>query len=394
MNALDVSRARTPGRYLDGRGLYLQVSSEGARSWIFRYRHGGRKTPRDMGLGSLDVVSLASARAKAATLRAQLLDGIDPIEAKREAIAAVAAEKAKAVTFRQCAERYIGAHAPGWRNAKHADQWRSTLHTYAYPVLGAQPIQTIDIALVIKVLEPIWLSKTETASRLRGRIEAIIDWATARGFRQGDNPARWRGRLENLLPARSRVQRVKHHPALPYSNISSFMKGLREQPGLAAQALELLILTATRVSEVVGAKWSEINLDLAVWTIPADRIKAGREHRIPLSKRGVALLKKLAKDSTGDHIFPGEGKGAPHLNPAAISALLKRMKRIDITVHGFRSTFRDWAAEQTNYPREVAEMALAHAISDKVEAAYRRGDLMSKRKNMMEEWAVYCGAKR
>lgn len=309
-------------------------------------------------------------------------------------MATAAAEKAKAVTFKQCAEGYIGAHAPGWRNAKHADQWRSTLHAYAYPVLGGQPIQTIDIALVIKVLEPIWLSKTETASRLRGRIEAIIDWATVRGFRQGDNPARWRGRLENLLPARSRVQRVKHHPALPYSHISQFVKELREQPGLAAQALELLILTATRVSEVVGARWSEIDFDMAVWTIPADRIKAGREHRIPLSKRCVALLKKVAKGSAGDHVFPGDGKAAPHLNPAAISALLKRMKRADITVHGFRSTFRDWTAEQTNYSREVAEMALAHAISDKVEAAYRRGDLISKRKDMMEEWSVYCGKKR
>ena len=390
LKALTVTRAKEKGLYADGAGLYLQIAAAGSKSWIFRYRMNGRKTPRDMGLGPVHTVTLAEARDKAREARKLILEGVDPIEAKRARKQARALEAASAMVFKDCAKKYIAAHKAGWRNAKHANQWTSTLETYAYPVFGSLPVASIDTALVTKVLEPIWNNKTQTASRVRGRIEAILDWATARGFRVGENPARWRGHLDKLLPARSKVQKVKHHKALSYTEIGAFMKKLREQEGVAVRALEWLILTASRTSETIGATWDEIDFEAKIWTIPAERIKGGKEHRVPLSSEALKIAKEMYKLKDGDYVFQGGKRGKP-LSTNALLALLKRMDHQGLTAHGFRSTFRDWAAEQTNYPCEVAEMALAHTIEDKVEAAYRRGDLFEKRKRLMAEWAQYCG---
>ena len=390
LKALTVTRAKEKGLYADGAGLYLQIAAAGSKSWIFRYRMNGRKTPRDMGLGPVHTVTLAEAREKAREARKLILEGVDPIEAKRARKQAQALEAASAMVFKDCAKKYIAAHKAGWRNAKHANQWTSTLETYAYPVLGSLPVASIETALVTKVLEPIWKEKTETASRVRGRIEAILDWATARAFRIGENPARWRGHLDKLFPARSKVQKVKHHKALSYKEIGGFMEKLREQEGFAARALEWLILTASRTSETIGATWDEIDFEGEIWTIPAERIKGGKEHRVPLSSEALKIAKEMCKLKDGDYVFQGGKRGKP-LSTNALLVLLKRMGRQDLTIHGFRSTFRDWAAEQTNYPREVAETALAHTIEDKVEAAYRRGDLFEKRKRLMNEWAKYSG---
>jgi len=385
LTALSVQRKQKPGMYADGDGLYLRVSPTGSRSWLFRYRW--RDKRRDMGLGSAETVSLAEARQKAGNARTDLSQGRDPIQARRQSEAALVASS---MTFKACAEAYIAAHHDGWRNAKHAAQWTATLEAYAYSVFGDLPVGEIDVSHVMRTLEPIWKDKTETASRLRGRIEAILDWARVRGYRSGDNPARWRGQLANLLPARSKVQQVRHHPALPYSDIGSFMKTLRIQEGEAARALEFLILTAARTGEVIGATWEEIDLAAATWVIPASRIKAGRDHRVPLSPPALKLLNDQAKVQQSPWIFAGGKQGKP-LSSNAMLALLRRMQRTDLTAHGFRSTFRDWAAERTNYPREIAEAALAHRIPDATERAYRRGDLFEKRTRLMAEWARYCG---
>ena len=396
MSALAVSRARKRGMYPDGGGLYLQVTKPGVRSWVYRYMLNGR--PRHMGLGPLDAVTLADARVKALDARRLRLAGVDPINARNDALSKARLEAARSITFKNAAERYMDAHKAGWRNAKHRDQWRTTLETYAYPVFGELPVQAVDVALVMKVLEPIWATRTETASRVRGRIESVLDWAAARGYRLGENPARWRGHLENLLPRRSRVQKVKHHPALPYDEIGAFMVDLRRQEGTAASALEFLILTACRTGEVIGARWGEFNIGEASWAIPPERIKAGRPHRIPLVPAALTIIQAMQKvratERDDGFVFPGGKRGRP-LSDAALWAALKRTGRSDLTVHGFRSSFRDWAAERTNYPREVAEMALGHAVGDKVEAAYRRGDLFQKRRRLMGEWARFChsGAK-
>jgi integrase len=387
LNALKVSRTKKPGYYGDGGGLWLQVSSGGTQSWVFRFTMNGRS--REMGLGSLNTVPLALARETSRDCRLLTRAGIDPIENRREKVAKDILEVAKAVTFDACAEKYIYAHEPGWRNQKHVAQWRNTLKNYVSPVVGSLPVQAIDVGLVMKILEPIWNEKTETASRVRGRVESVLDWATARGYRTGDNPARWRGHLENLLPRRSKVQTVIHHAALPYSEISAFIQELTEQEGVAKDALKFLILTATRTSETIGATWNEFDLSDKIWVIPANRIKAGKEHRIPLSPSAMGILKKYSKTAGSDFVFPGAKTDEP-LSNMALLALLRRMKKYDLTVHGFRSTFRDWAAEQTNFPREVAEMALSHAVGDKVEAAYRRGDLFDKRRQLMDSWSRYC----
>ncbi|MSQ87465.1 MAG: site-specific integrase [Alphaproteobacteria bacterium] len=399
LTPLKVERLKAPGLYSDGGGLYLQISANGGRSWIFRYRMGGRKTPRDMGLGSLNDVSLAVARLDAAAKRRQIQQGVDPIEARKRDKVVAALDVTKAITFKDCAEAYIAAHREGWRNEKHAAQWTATLEAYAYPKLGKLPVRDVDVGHVLKVLEQkcddlkskptLWSGKTQTASRVRGRIEAILDWAKVRKYRDGENPARWRGNLEHSLPARTKVQKVIHYPALPYAEIGSFITKLRIQRNTAAIALELLILTGTRTSEVLGARWDEIDEDKALWVIPANRIKAGKEHRIPLSAPALAIIKQLAKSKESEFVF--RGKKGKTLTINVMMDVLKRMERNDITVHGFRSTFRDWAAESTNYPRDVAEMALAHTIGDKVEAAYRRGDLMEKRRRMMDDWAKFCG---
>lgn len=387
LTALAVARAKAPGLYSDGGGLNLQIAPSGGRSWIFRYQRTGRR--HYMGLGGAAAVTLADARQKASEARKILGEGKDPIEAARAQVAATAATKAKATTFREAANRYIASHATGWRNAKHAAQWGATLESYAFPVLGGVSVAAVDVAMVLRVLEPIWSDKTETARRLRGRIEAILDWAAARNMRTGDNPARWRGLLMHLLPKRPQAAAVKHHPALPYTRIGEFMAALRRQGGDAARALEFLILTAVRTSEVTGARWHEIDIEKAVWIVPADRIKAGKEHRVPLPEPALVILRAMAETRQGEFVFPGGRRGRP-LSQMAMAGVLERMRCDDITVHGFRSCFRDWAAERTNYPRDVAEMALAHAVGDKVEAAYRRSDLFEKRQRMMADWARYC----
>ena len=386
LSARTVASAKKLGRRADGGGLYLQVGRSGTKSWIFRFMLNGR--PREMGLGPVYTVPLQEARTAAQKCRKLLLEGLDPIEARKARRHQRKVEASSSITFEECAEAYIRAHEAGWKNAKHVAQWRSTLSTYAFPVFGSLPVQAIDTALVCKTLEPIWRSKTETASRLRGRIEAVLDWAAARDYRDGDNPARWKGHLDKLLPARSKVQKVRHHPALPYDEMGSFMAKLREHEGVSALGLELLILTAVRTGEVVGATWDEVNFEKRVWIIPADRTKAEREHRVPLSQDAMAVLDRLREASQSEYVLPGANNERP-LSTMAFLQLLKRMGRGDLTVHGFRSTFRDWAAEQTNFAREVAEMALAHAVGDKVEAAYRRGDLFEKRGKLMEAWARY-----
>jgi integrase len=378
LTALGVSKAKTRGLYSDGGGLALQVSKDGARSWVFRFMLNGRE--RCMGLGSLNAVSLAKARQKAASARELLADGKDPIETKH----ALRASLAPVMTFTRAAEEFIAAHRSGWRSEKHATQWRRSLATLAQPLVGALPVQDINTDHVIAVLSPLWRDKHVTASRLRGRIENILDWATARRLRSGDNPARWKGHLEYLLPGRAR--NVEHFAALAYAKLPVFMVALRKQEGTAARALELLILTAARMSEATGARMEEIDLVAAVWTIGSERMKAGRSHRVPLSPPAIEIIRRSGSDA--GFVFPGAKRGKP-ISRMALPLQLKRMG-IDCTVHGFRSTFRDWAAERTDFPNEVIEMALAHTIRSKVEAAYRRGDLLEKRRVLMGEWAAFC----
>lgn len=388
LTARQVATIRKPGFHAAGGvpGLMLQVTG-GGRSWVYRYQRGGRR--RNMGLGSVDDFGLAEARERAAAARRLVLDGRDPIDERRAERAASAISAAKSMSFRQCAEAYIAAHRAGWKNPKHAAQWPSTLESYVYPVFGALPVAAIDVGLVMKAVEPIWTLKPETASRVRGRIESVLDWATSRGHRSGDNPARWRGHLANLLPHRNKLQRVEHHAALPYGEIGVFMSELRGQPGTAARALEFAILTAARTSEVIGARWSEIDLGERIWTVRAERMKAGKEHRVPLSDAALAIVQAMAEIRSGEFLFPGSKPGQS-LSNMAFFKMLRRMERGDLTAHGFRSTLRDWAAERTNFPHEVAEMALAHTVADKVERAYRRGDLFQKRRQLADAWAEFC----
>jgi integrase len=389
LSAVAVPKLKDPGLYPDGGGLYLQVTKGGAKTWVYRFMLRGRA--REMGLGPLHIVSLAEAREKAREARKLRHEGIDPIDARKNQQAEKRLAEATTITFKECAEQYIEAHMAGWKNPKHAKQWPSTLETYVYPVFGALPVQAIDVGLVTKVLEPIWKTKPETASRVRGRIESVLDWATARGYRKGENPARWRGHLDKLLPPRGKVRKVEHHPALPYGDMGKFIAALHKQDGVGARALEFLILTATRTGEVIGARWEEFDIGKRVWTVPADRMKAGKEHRVPLSDRALAIIERMKAERINDHpfVFPGARPGK-HLSNMAMLKLLGRMGRDDITAHGFRSTFRDWAAECTHFPNEVLEMALSHTVSDEVEAAYRRGDLLQKRRDLMEAWVTYC----
>jgi integrase len=389
LSARAVSNAKTPALYGDGGGLYLQVSSTGTKSWLFRYKFGGRS--RYMGLGSLATVSLAKARELASECRQLRLQGLDPIDHRNAVRAAALLDAAKAMTFDECRDAYIATHKVGWRNAKHQVQWVNTLNTYVTPIFGKLPVQTVDVALVMKVLEPIWSIKPETASRLRGRIERIVDWAKTRGFRSGENPARWRGHLDHLLPARSKVRKVQHHAALPFNEIASFMSALRERDGIAARALEFAVLTAARTGEVLGATWDEIDLRKRTWTIPAARMKGEREHRVPLSDDAIKLLEHMQNLQSNELVFPGHRRGRP-LSNMALLMMLRRMGRGALTTHGFRSSFRTWAAERTAFPSEVVEAALAHMIRDKTEAAYQRGDLFEKRQRLMTEWARYCAS--
>ena len=384
---LKVRKLTEPGRYPDGAGLLLQIATAGTKSWIYRFMLNGKS--REMGLGPFPLISLSEARAAATDARKLCFNGIDPIEERRAARAKTALEKARSVTFGDAAKRYIAAHRAAWRNEKHATQWEATLATYVEPHIDKLPVQDIETGLVMKVLEPIWSEKPETAARVRGRVEAIINWATARGYRIGDNPARWRGHLEKLLPKRSKVRKVRHHPCLSYGELPNFMSVLRKTPGTAARALEFAILTAARTGEVIGAQVSEIDLENKVWIVPADRMKAGNEHRVPLCERAIDIVKEISRDEKNAHVFPG--RYSPEgLSNMSLLKVLKTIGRSDVTVHGFRSSFRDWAAEQTNHPAEVVEMALAHTVQDKTEAAYRRGDLFEKRAQVMSDWGAHC----
>ncbi len=370
-----------PGRYGDGAGLYLVVSESGARKWVFRFSFAGKVT--EMGLGAADLVSLAEARDKALEARRTLASGRNPIEARRAAMVAVAGKP----TFGAVADALIAAKESEWRNAKHRAQWRMTLETYA-ALLRSRPVDEIDTEAVLAVLKPIWQAKPETASRLRGRIEAVLDAAKAQGLRSGENPAAWRGHLSHLLPKRGVLTRG-HHAAMDYRAVPAFLAQLRGREATAALALEFCILTATRSGETLGARWSEIDMAAKVWTVPAARMKAARAHRIPLSDRAMAILEKLSAARTGDFVFPGQ-RGDKPLSNMAMEMVLRRMKLDGVTVHGFRSAFRDWAGNETSFPREVAEAALSHVIGDKAEQAYRRGDALEKRRALMAAWAQHC----
>jgi integrase len=369
------------GWHCDGRGLYLQCTAgaDGSvcRSWVYRYRTGDRD--RYMGLGPLADVSLAEAREKALAARKLRLEGIDPLEARKAQRTAARLEASKTMTFGACVDAYLQTHEVGWKNATHRHQWRMTLTEYCKPIANL-PVKDIDTDLVLKVLTPLWTTRTETAKRLRGRIERVLSWAKGRGLRNGENPARRSGHLDEMLPSPAKIAAAKHHPALPYAELPEFMGELCDRDSLSAKALELTILCACRTSEVIGAEWSEFDLKTKVWTIPANRMKAGKEHRIPLSDRALAIVRDIPRHKA--RIFP--------LSNMAMLELLRGM-RPALTVHGFRSTFMDWAHESTNHPKVVIDMALAHKVGDKVEAAYRRGDLFVKRTKLMAVWADFCG---
>jgi integrase len=387
IHKLNDARVKTAkfGKYEDGGGLRLVVSKSGAKKWVLRFTVGDKR--REMGLGSYPDIRLADARSKASEYRKQAKEGIDPIEARR-------AEPEEIPSFTTCAARYIRSHRHGWKNAKHARQWVSTLKTYARPVIGSKPVDAVCTEDILEILSPIWTTKTETAKRVQGRVENVLDFAAARKFRDPLNPARWRGHLDMLLPKPSRVKTVTHHPAMPHSEVPAFMAELSKNVSVSALALQFLILTATRTSEVLLAKWSEIDFGGAVWTIPAERMKARREHRVPMSDATKVVLNALPRIEGNPYIFPGAKHGRP-LSNMALLQLMRGMgygvkgSRGNYVPHGFRSSFRDWSGEVSSFPRDVAEMALAHAIENKVEAAYRRGDLFVKRSKMMEEWAGY-----
>jgi integrase len=397
LTVLAVQREKRPGYYADGDHLYLQVSPTGTKSWIFRYRQAGhrsrncRPVNRDMGLGSADTFSLAEARERAREQRQLLAQGLDPIEQRRQARQAAMAQET--VTFAQAVERYM-SRPRHWRNDKHRKQWASTLNTYAYPVIGHLDVRLIDQRHVLQILEPIWWTKNETANRVRGRLETILNYAKVHHLRSGENPAQYKGNLDHALEARSKVRKIEHHAALPYTELPGFMQALKAQPGIGAQALQFAILTAARTGEVIGARWSEIDLEAQLWIVPAAHTKANREHRVPLSDQALAVL-QTAKERMGTSIelkafvFPGRhpNKG---LSNMSMLKTLQRIDRGDLTTHGFRSSFRTWAAEVTDFPREVAEAALAHVVGDKVEAAYMRSTFFEKRVRMMQAWGAFC----
>ena len=386
LGALAVSRLREPGLHAVGgvSGLYLQVTSSGARSWILRATVGGKR--RDMGLGGFPDVTLAFAREKAREARSKIEQGLDPILERERALSLLRAEQAKSLSFEAACQALIDAKSDEWRNPKHRAQWAASLATYAYPTIGKLQVGDVGQAHILSILQPIWKEKTETATRLRGRIEQVLDWARVRGFREGENPARWRGHLDKLLPAPTKIAKVVHHKALPIDAMPGFMAQLRQRKGLSARALEFLVLTAARSGEVRGATWQEIDMEAAVWTVPAERMKAQKEHRVPLSPQALALLAGMPRVEGNDLVFPAPRGG--QLSDMTLTNLMRRME-LDAVPHGMRSTFRDWAAERTHFPREVAEMALAHTIGNAVEAAYRRGDLFTKRAEMMKEWGDY-----
>jgi integrase len=378
LSARAVATLTKPGRHSDGGGLYLNITATGARSWVFMWKVAGKR--REMGLGSLRDVPLAKARERAADARQKLADGLDPIAVR---------DKPKVMTFGEAADALIESMSSSWSSNKHRAQWRMTLAVYCEP-LRSKPVAEIGAEDVLKILQPLWATKPETASRLRGRIERVLGFARARGQRSGENPARWRGHLDALLPKRAKLMRG-HHKAMPFDDLPAFMASLREREGIAPRALEFAILTAARSGEVLGARWDEVNLDAGQWIVPATRMKAGREHRVPLSARAVEILRQLEQARFSEFVFPGLKRNRP-LSVMALDRVLRRMK-VDVTVHGFRSAFRDWAGERTYFPREIAEAALAHLVGDAVERAYRRGDALEKRRLLMDDWARFCEPK-
>lgn len=388
LTATAIKALKAEGRYAVGGvdGLYFRIAGN-SRAWVLRFKVGDKR--RDHGLGSYPEVSLADAREAAREYRRKARAGIDPLAEKRERKAAADVDKLKSKTFSECVSAYVLAKKAGWKNEKHAKQFSATLETYANPVIGQMSVSRVNTDHILDILKPIWTTKTETASRLRGRIEVVLNWAKFKGYRDGDNPARWRDHLKEELPAPSAVAKVKHHAALPYAHMGSFMSDLRKRAGISARALELSILCASRSGEVRLATWAEFDLAGALWTIPAERMKAGREHRVPLSPAAVELLSALPRVKGSAFAFAAPKGGA--LSDMSLTAVLKRMDRGDLTQHGFRSTFRDWAGETTAYPREVIEHALAHQLKDKAEAAYQRGDLLAKRARLMADWSTYCG---
>ncbi len=388
LTALKVSKTAKAGKYSDGKGLYLQVTKQLVKSWVFRYERGGSE--HFMGLGPTHSVGLAEAREEATKARQLLKQGIDPLQAKAERFARSLAVQASNKVFDKCVEEYINSHKESWSNAKHRKQWEATLTQYASPQLGKMHVRLINTPLVMQVLEPIWKTKTETASRLRERMERVLAWAATQGYREGENPARWDGHLEELLPKPSKIKKVKHHPSLPYMKMGEFWQALGQEKGVAARALQFTILAASRTGEVIYAKWTEFDFEANVWVIPGDRMKAGREHRVPLVDETLAILERM-KGMDPVWVFPGARHGKPMSNMAMLN-LLQRMGRSNITVHGFRSTFRVWAAEQTEFPRELPEMALAHSVGAAVEEAYQRSDLFERRREVMAEWANWCKA--
>jgi integrase len=394
-----ILRGKKPGRHAVGpQGLYLQITGAAGRSWIYRYQRDGKQ--RHMGLGSagLDGLTLEEAREEASKQRHLHRRRVDPLASRNAADLAGKIETARGTTFRECADRYIEAHKASWKNPIHRKQWSSTLEAYVYPVFGDLPVSEIDTVLVLKAVEPIWSTKSETASRVRGRIESILNWARARNYREGDNPARWRGHLDKLLPDKASVAPVKHHAALPYGELHTLMSELRKRHSVSARALEFTILTAGRTNETIGALWTEFNLQDRLWTIPKERMKGRRgsrksDHVVPLSEPALALL--AVQPTDGPFVFAG-GKAGRGLSNAAMDQLLKGMGYGPdrATVHGFRSTFKDWCSDQTDYPNEMSEMALSHTVSDKVEAAYRRGNMLEKRRRLMADWAAFCAGSR
>jgi integrase len=380
LSARAVAAIAKPGRHADGGNLYLRIDKGGAKSWVFFYRLNGRQ--REAGLGGINSISLSKAREKAAKFRELLVDGRDPIDARQ----AARTERDGRKTFGVVAYAFLEAKTEGLRNAKHKGQWRRTLETYALPIWH-KPIDTIDTAAILEILKPVWQSKPEQASRVRARIENVLDAARVQGLRSGDNPARWKGNLDKLLPSAKKLSKG-HHAAMPYRAVPAFVTRLREGEAVSALALEFLILTAARTGEVLHAQWPKIDLASSVWTVPASRMKAKREHRVPLSPRATAIVKRMAEVRAGPFVFSGQRLDKP-LSNMALEMTLRRMKAEGVTVHGFRSSFRDWAGEETHFPREVCEAALAHAVGNSAEQAYRRADALEKRRKLMNAWAQY-----
>lgn len=400
LSAVEVKRLTRPGLHAVGgvRGLYLQVTKSGARSWILRYATGevryskaGKpfKARKDAGLGGYPTVSLKQARERAQTLQDKLWQGIDPIEERKAVKGALLAAQSRGITFDDCARQFLKNKTAEFSNPKHAAQWENTLRDYASPVIGKLPVAEVTLPHIVKILEPIWQTKTETATRVRGRIESVLAYATASGFREGDNPARWKGNLDAVLPKPTKLKKVQHHKALPWQEINDFMVKLRQREGMAARCLEFTILTGLRSGEVRGARWDEIDLQAKTWTVPAERMKMKKSHTVPLCVDAIILLEQLPRFEGNDLVFPGARGGV--LSDVGLTKPIRAMG-YDVTVHGFRSTFRDWMSERTSYPHHVAEMALAHAVGNAVERAYRRGDLLAKRTNLMRDWCRFINS--